>query len=311
MSAMTSAERIANHEAAARAALAAGFDTKAAQNAARVDACWAYSYTLELVQAVFLELPRRERTEEREAAYFDLPSHPHLWRAKHADAIRTHLPAGAKHIEALERLVALAALIKAAPITDRTARKRAEASAQVQRLQALNPQLRGEFEKRIPALRQDWLDYMTAAWAGLSAKFPAGIPAHPRSSEASRADAHTIAVLGQFCDLAGDMLTRHTLAWSDRRAELAAQRYAQDTALQWFCKTNGKLGQLDSATLIEDDRGHVVVAGKRNGAEVYLRQQRVLKFCPSNGRPFHQFPASLYIDGKHVSEAEYVQRFGA
>jgi hypothetical protein len=178
----------------------------------------------------------------------------------------------------------------------------------------LNPQLRAEFEAQAPQLEADFIKYVKGWFENTFAKYEGKIPAYPSASKYSKYEYQNIAQLRQYCNIVaadGDRSGRNsTLSLNEAHLAKVAKQYGEEAAVQWFYKTNAKLGKLDDATLVNDNQhGYVVVKGTRDGKEVVLRQQRVGK-TNQHGTYFHQFPALLYVDGKKTTEAAYKKLFG-
>lgn len=308
--------RIEKAEAAARSLLAAGFTTKAAQKAAREACTEAFAGVRRQLHTVYLAMPREgQDTEGASALYYGI-DYPHIYKAKHSDAIRKHIPGGAHLISDFERLAALSAEIKAAPITVKLPTRLNDAELPVLRSDAFNPELRAEFMKQAPALTAEWIAGTRSSYERMVARFDGVVPlSHPsldwsrdRTEQARRtAIRKEIARLSMVCDRVGD-----TLVLNEDTLAATGKRYGELVALQWFYKTNLKLGELSGAKLHEDRGGYVVVSGeKADGAKVVMKQQRVTKWAPVACELFHQFPARLYVDGKFTEERAYVKRFGA
>lgn len=100
----------------ARDLLAEGFGTKKDQDTARATATRAYEEVRKLVMDAYCAIPHEQRTNEQTHLYWAMPSYPHLWREKFADAIRANLPEVACHIAPLQEAVTLTATIKATPV---------------------------------------------------------------------------------------------------------------------------------------------------------------------------------------------------
>ncbi len=311
----TSLDRLARNEESARNLLAAGFTTKAAQKDASSCASRAYEEARDLAMGVYLAIPREERTEAQEKVYFGLPSGPHQWRAKHAELIRESLPAAAVHIPAIERLVALYLSIKAAPVNLAPRNPDGTKVRIPHRSEAYNPELRAQFMAQAPALARAYDRHIRAEFArtlekfGIDGVIPADLFPNERRLTDAQKDAQALvhSVISRHANLVKAPVRGYVMD----EAELArrAEKYGEEAALQWFYKTNRKLGQLTSATLHRDDNGEVLVSGEKDGCKVVLRQQVVTKWAPVRREVFHQFPALLYLDGKFTPEADYARRF--
>jgi hypothetical protein len=177
----------------------------------------------------------------------------------------------------------------------------------------LNPQLRAAFEAQAPQLEADFYNHVTRWFESTSQQYDGKIPAYPSASKVSKYEYQNIAQLREYCDTVaaeGDRSGRNsTLKLNTARLAKIAKTYGEDVSVQWFYKTNQKLGKLENAELLKDRNGYVVVTGTRDGKQVRLSQQLVGK-TNSHGTYFHQFPAHLYVDGQFTTEAAYKKLFG-
>lgn len=308
-------DRLARNEAAAQNLLAQGFTTKAAQKEASSYASRAYEEARDLAMKVYLDIPNEQRTEEQAAVYFGLPQGPHQWRAKHAELIRTGLPAAAVHIPVIERLVALYQSIKAEPVNLEPRNPDGTKVRIPHRSEAYNPALREQFMAQAPALARAYERYIRTEFASILAKFGINgvIPSdlYPNERRLTDAQKNTQAVVNSVISRHASVVQTPVHGYLLDEAELArrAEKYGEEAALQWFYKTNRKLGQLGSATLHRDEGGEVLVSGEKEGCKVLLRQQVVTKWAPVKREVYHQFPARLYLDGQFMPEADYAKRF--
>lgn len=297
------------HETEARTMLAAGFKTKADQKRAKESASRAFERIMKAVRDVHLQ---DRENPKGEAVYFAMPSYPHEWKPKHADMIRSDLPGAALHIEAADRIAALAADIKAAPLMPTVAEEKARKERAVLALQALNPELRAAFEAQAPELAREFADYMRRIEKSASAAFPDGIPHYVSDRDPKAAFQHSVALLQGVSDTVTkkgpDGRDQHILVLNEAKLAREAESYGMRTALQWFYKTNQKLGALQSPELVKDRGGYVHVRGERDGQKVELVQQRIINVSPL-GKLFHQFPSRIYLGGKFVTEEAYAKLF--
>jgi hypothetical protein len=307
----TRAER---YESEARALLAEGFTTKAAQQRAKEQVSRAFSDVRDAMQNVYLN---GERNPRASAVYHDLPSYPHEWKPRHAAMVRADLPGAAVHLEAIERLVSLAAEIKATPILTKIADEKAAKERAIALTQSLNPALRAEFEKQAPEIAADFENYARKTYEILQKKFPDGVPSYIESTGRDRQYRNDVLFLQGMCDITTKLGPSGIRGASDRISTMtinevllkaSAEKYGMESALEWFYKTNGKLGELTHATLINDDGGRVHVKGERNGKKIEIVQQRIINVSPL-GKAFHQFPSRIYVEGKFVTELAYQKLF--
>jgi hypothetical protein len=175
----------------------------------------------------------------------------------------------------------------------------------------MNPQLRATFEAQAPQLARDYRDYVLRLYTRAYDHFEGKIPCWVKYDNPWR---YEITVL--FRDVCDTINTHdkpinptHIYVLNEKTLNEKSEKYGDEVAVQWFYKTNEKLGKLEDATLVNDSQGDVVVSGIRDGKKVVLNQQRILKRS-KNGVLFHQFPARLYVDGKFTTEAAYKKLFG-
>lgn len=121
---------------AATAAMEAGFTSKAGQKSAAADVTRAYEILRREIMDELLAQPRNaDGSWTNEAAsnfYWDCPSYPHQWRAKHADALLAVLPHREATAAQIAGLVDLRAAILATPVVPVARDAQAERVAVVQ-----------------------------------------------------------------------------------------------------------------------------------------------------------------------------------
>jgi len=94
-------------------------------------------------------------------------------------------------------------------------------------------------------------------------------------------------------------------AISEEKLRKRAKDYGEETALLWYNKMIGKLGDLDEVTVSEPGvGGNITITGKHKEHKVVIDQHPIINVSPL-GRPFHQFPSHIYVDGKFHSEMAY------
>lgn len=94
--------------------------------------------------------------------------------------------------------------------------------------------------------------------------------------------------------------------WLRKNAEQSAD--AQIAA--FAAKLEKKLGTLGDFTATFTRGADFIITGTRNGHRVVVEQQTVFKVS-SNGTPFNQFPARIYVDGKFTPAADYARAVSA
>ena len=88
--------------------------------------------------------------------------------------------------------------------------------------------------------------------------------------------------------------------WLRKNAEESA-----DAQIAAFAnKLEKKLGTLGDFQATFTRGADFTVTGTRNGHRIVVEQQTVFKVS-SNGTPFNQFPARIYVNGKFTPAAEY------
>jgi hypothetical protein len=91
----------------------------------------------------------------------------------------------------------------------------------------------------------------------------------------------------------------------EKALKVNAKKYGENTALAWYDKMQGKLGDLDNVTVTPpDNSGYVTITGNYKDNSVRIEQQRIINQS-SRGLLFHQFPSRIYVNGKTQSEVEY------
>lgn len=89
-------------------------------------------------------------------------------------------------------------------------------------------------------------------------------------------------------------------AWLRKNAEKNADALIANFA----AKLEKKLGTLGDFKATFTRGADFTLSGTRNGHHVLVEQQTVFKVSPQ-GKPFHQFPARIYVDGKFVPANQY------
>lgn len=167
--------------------------------------------------------------------------------------------------------------------------------------QEINEPLRAAFESQAPSLEADYKDYIRRAFEHQKEAHGGAVPRWPEEKDGARE--LILLTLLPHCRTVGKALELDEAVLAEK-----AKKYGEEAAVQWFYKTNAKLGPVEHAELHSDRGGDVVVSGIRQGHKVSMVQQRVLKWTAS-GTPFHQFPARLYLDSKFMPEAIYAKAF--
>lgn len=87
-----------------------------------------------------------------------------------------------------------------------------------------------------------------------------------------------------------------------------AARYADAVVIEWAGKIVEKIGALDEAEVRSLDGARFEIVGTVAGRRVRIEQSMIVNVSPK-GTPFNQFPARIYVDGKHTSAAAYKKLF--
>jgi hypothetical protein len=95
------------------------------------------------------------------------------------------------------------------------------------------------------------------------------------------------------------------------KLEAAAEAYGEETALGWYWKMAAKLGRcVDVKAVTDPTYATLYVEGTvANSRTVVAISQQIVYKVSSMGRPFHQFPARIYVDRRFMTEAEFAKAF--
>lgn len=112
----------------ANTAFEAGFASKAAKQAALGDITRAYELLRAEITSLVLNIAHDERTAAHNDVYWDLPSYPHQWKAKHRTLSLSVFPQTEAICGQIEELVAFRAAVKDAEVVkvERQADERVE-----------------------------------------------------------------------------------------------------------------------------------------------------------------------------------------
>ncbi len=84
----------------------------------------------------------------------------------------------------------------------------------------------------------------------------------------------------------------------------AAAAYARAQVQGFTAKLSRKLCDLDNVAIQKLDGTTFAITGEIGGRFVRVEQTQVLK-SSSKGKPFHQWPARIWVDGKFMPEAAF------
>lgn len=298
---------IEKHEARARALITEGFESKAAQGRARECASRAFEEAKKLIVG--------------EGSYeLDLPYETNNYRPKHSAAILNAFPEFTAEVAVIERTVALYKEIKVAPITPKPTKAQIQRERTELLAQTMNQALRDQFMAQAPRLAAEWDAYVRRVFKHYAEKFGDGasvpadlFPGRDWRARLTDEEKDQQAVVNQIVAKHSDRVEGETVHYVLNATTLAAEaeKYGVAVAMQWFRKTNGKLGELADAKLHEDRGGNVSVTGtKADGAMVNMEQQSIIKWAPVARRAFHQFPARIYLNGKFTPFSAYAKTYG-
>jgi len=172
-----------------------------------------------------------------------------------------------------------------------------------------NPVLKAAFLARAPELAESYKRFLMSQFNLLSEIYPEGIECYPSSR-----NVHYVVIVFTLRDCfkhreekIGAGRVKYYLQLDEAFLDKKSKEYGEQAALNWFYKTNEKMGDVDNVELGEPGTDMVVIA-TREGKKIKLSQQSVLKQS-KNGVLFHQFPARIYVDRQFVPEAEYIKMF--
>ena len=95
---------------------------------------------------------------------------------------------------------------------------------------------------------------------------------------------------------------------SEEKLLVVAHAYAEAVVESWKNKIEGKMGELEAASVESLTGGTFLIFGNKGGKEVRIEQTTILK-ASTKGLLFNQFPARIYVNGKFTSEAAYKKMF--
>lgn len=181
--------------------------------------------------------------------------------------------------------------------------------------------LKTEFDKLIPALEADYIAFVTNQLERLLKTYDD--TALRNLANSWHQDGYIYRNLRRFlCNVEqqraianGEADTRFTYGASYRKilngidhAHVAkeATAYARDQVDSFIFKLTRKFGDLTNVTVHFADTNALecTITGEQAGHKVYIQQDRIIN-TSKNGKPFHQWPARLTVDGKRVSEAAW------
>ncbi len=95
---------------------------------------------------------------------------------------------------------------------------------------------------------------------------------------------------------------------NEKRLAKTLREWTAEALQDLFEKLLAKVGYLDTPAAEGLDGFAFRLTGTRRGHKVRI-EQRMIVNVSSKGRPFNQFPALIYVDGKKTGEAAYKRMF--
>jgi uncharacterized protein YfiM (DUF2279 family) len=174
-----------------------------------------------------------------------------------------------------------------------------------------NPVIKAAFLARAPELTADWIGNVRYHFKRIADSNNGVVTAFPRSSSPDFMVTRFLLADGCTYVQPADRFSGQQATYIIDEEHLAAagKKYGEQAALNWFRKTNEKLGDVSDIEMGKPGETMQVTA-MRDSQKIVLDQQRVFKYS-SKGKPFHQFPARIYVDKKFHSEAAYKKMFEA
>lgn len=178
---------------------------------------------------------------------------------------------------------------------------------------AENPILKAAFLARAPELAAEYAEYIRRQFARVGTAYTEGIPRYVSHHQPFYRDITcTLRDACKTLEVPGNRIlsikNQYLLVLDESYLQEVATTYGQRIALDWYYKTNDKLGDVQNVNLGEPVNGDMVVTAERDDVRIVLNQQRILKQSPK-GLLFHQFPARIYVDKKFTTEAAYKKMF--
>lgn len=172
-------------------------------------------------------------------------------------------------------------------------------------------------ESRVPKLAEEFEKHMRNSFAYISGLYPEGIPSHPGYNKPAYLVVREF--LSQFCDAeapagADPFAVRcgrveKILKLNEEKLKAVALKRAQDAALEWFRKIEGKLGPVSDVRISwASGASFCIKASLPGDLPVRIEQQMIIKESPK-GRLFNQFPSRIYVANQFTPEANYVKLF--
>lgn len=177
--------------------------------------------------------------------------------------------------------------------------------------------IKAALEARVPELAQQFAANLRRAFEYQASQHPDGIPVYPRSGVSGYLVITEL--LRPICDKVNPEgasefdircgAVRQTLKLNEEKLAAAALKRAQEAAVEWFNKIEGKLGPVDDVRVSwASGASFCIKARLPSGLPVRIEQQMIIKASPK-GRLFNQFPSLIYVANQFTPEANYVKLF--
>ena len=176
--------------------------------------------------------------------------------------------------------------------------------------------LKSEFDKLIPSLEADYINFVTKQLEALLKNYTQkelrqlGNSWHRdgytyRNFRRFMCNAEQEAAVAAGDEYAGSFYKEPDAVHHGRIAKEAVN-YARDQVDSFILKLSRKFGDLTNVVIHFADTGALecTITGEQAGHKVFIQQDRIIN-TSKNGRPFHQWPARLTVDGKRMSEAAW------
>jgi hypothetical protein len=109
-----------------------------------------------------------------------------------------------------------------------------------------------------------------------------------------------------FAVMSSDRMSAHPTGVNTERLNRLAEQNATAQIESFAHKLVQKLGQFGEFEATFARGGDFTIKGVVNGHKVVVDQQTIFKIS-SQGTPFNQFPARIYVDGKFTPAAKYAE----
>lgn len=161
--------------------------------------------------------------------------------------------------------------------------------------------LKESMMKYAPQLEEDYKEYVRKTFKEMTDNLGANLEGVYDSPRWARTFS------GIRSSLSNNIVNYRTVSYSmdEKALDRDAKRYGESVALAWYNKMRSKLGMLDDVTVSDPRRGgEVTIEGHYKDNKVAVLQHPIINVS-IYGKPFHQFPARIYVNGEPLSENQY------